>query len=88
MLMQTPEKPTIITVGWRDIFEGTKVDPFDCMVARAAKRVYNTEDISVVGGGIRINGNIHWLPEYVCKKIRRWDSGKMVLPFSFELVEA
>ena len=69
-----------------DILMGSRYDPLDCKIARAIKRAH-PEAISVSVGRsiVGIDEQVVNLPQLAKDKIDRWDAGRFVLPYSFEL---
>jgi hypothetical protein len=78
-----------ITVIQEDIDLGDAKNCSACPIARAAKRVPELGDCAVSNNSIRshLTGEMFVLPKEAMLFIDRFDAGKKVVPFQFEVVD-
>lgn len=76
-----------IHVIQEDINNGKRMHCSDCPVALAVKRKFNLPSYAVVvsHSTIRFDNNVVTIPEIVSDFISKFDNGRYVTPFSFEI---
>lgn len=75
-----------VTITKQDIREGKKGDAYNCAIARALKRIFNTQSVSVSGSSATIDGVSYRLPQEAYDFVSRFDNLKTsVQPFTFQL---
>jgi len=74
-----------VRVEKEDIKNGMKMSNVCCPVALALNRTFQTTDVFVGCGVLRVGDKLRDVPRRVEKFIHRFDSGVRVRPFSFEI---
>lgn len=76
-----------IRVTARDIEKGAQGDCGLCPIARATQRAFDTEKVYVCANAVLVGSNWdYWdLPKRAINFIKRFDAGRSVTPFEFEI---
>ena len=75
----------IINVTAEHIYHGKRENCYDCPVAKALESAFPGKGVAVGFKTCRVGEVLYDLPEAVTQAIRGFDSGKGMLPFTWEL---
>jgi len=98
--MVTTKKRVRVEVTWEDIEKGMPIDPRDCPVARAVRRLFPYKKVSVHPGGDDwfvevytnagvpdVGDSMYRVPAPAGRRIDAYDDGKGMAPFAFTMTE-